>query len=184
MTGPRPTVVKRAVVVLAVLFSMVPVSSAAAWHAETFSPPVPRTYIKNLSVVVGQQAWVLIVRTRNPAEIEYSGWYLDLGDDGPGRHRGAEFLLVSAPGELQLYTLPTADPSEIGELACTEVTVSPLRSGRPGEKLRVPQPCLGSPERLRASLSVSAGEDSYSWSPGPASGPFHPFVGNVARPVT
>jgi hypothetical protein len=159
----------------AAILSVLPLSPAAAWHAETYRPPAPLTYLDNLSVTVGRKAWVLTSRTRNADAIEYSSWYLDVGDDGPGQH-------VSAPGEVQLFTLPTADQSQIGGLACDRVRAAPL-AGRSGEKIRVAQSCLGSPDRLRVRLSVSAGESSYSWSPGPGRSVFHPFVDNVARPV-
>lgn len=169
--------------VLASGASLAAAPAASAWHAEGFEPPSSQRYIHSLSVTVGQQAWVLAVRTQHPEEIAYSSWYLDVGDRGPGRHRGAEYLLVSAPGELQLFTLPTADPSEIGGLACDQVTVAPLRRERAGEKVRIAQSCLGSPERLRVRLSVSAGEQSFSWSPGARRTEFHPWVRNVDHPA-
>lgn len=169
--------------VLASAVSAVAAPPASAWHDTQFTPPAPTQHIDNLSVTVGRRAWVLTVRAE-PVPIEYYSWYLDTGDDGPGQHRGAEFLLVSAPGDLQLFTLPSADPSAIGAIACDQVKAVPLRSGRPGEKVRIAQACLGSPDRLRVRLSASAGEDSYSWSPGPRRTDFHDFVDNVARPVT
>ena len=183
MRSRRHRVVKRvAPAVLLALFAVSVAAPASAWHAETFVPAQPQRHLENVSVTVGQRAWVLTVRTDAAEPVEYISWYLDVGDDGPGQHRGAEFLMVSAPGERQLFTLPTADPGDIGSLACDRIRVVPLRT-RSGEKVRIPQRCLGAPDRLRVRVGASAGEQSVSWSPGSRSTDFHGYVDNVTRPV-